>query len=121
MAADEQGAYADMKTVKQLAAQMPSEHLQCRKYGHSWKPLEVEELSAADKRKLKAAYAETLKCSVCGTGRSQLLTKKGELRRNSYQYAKGYQTPKGTGRLSGEARDVLRVTDILRRLSLKAH
>lgn len=49
--------------------------------------------------------------------RAQQLSRRGEVRANQYDYPAGYQTPDGTGRIAGAARDVLRITGVLREVA----
>lgn len=105
--------YADVKVVRALAKDMPDAFLQCRDLGHNWRAQSAAE-APAKARKAGVFYERTLVCPRCDTQRHQQLSRRGQVVSNSYSYPQGYETPQGTGRIAGEARDVLRITGILR-------
>jgi hypothetical protein len=105
--------YADVKVVRALAKDMPDSFIQCRDLGHNWRPQTANETSAKA-RKAGVFYERILVCPRCETQRFQQLSRRGEVIRNSYTYPQGYETPSGTGRIVGQARDVLRITGLLR-------
>lgn len=88
--------------------QLPDKYLLCRDLGHSWRPL-----NAAWDTSLNH-YLRTMRCPRCGTERIQYLSGAGHVLSGHYLYADGYQAPKGSGRLTGEHRDHLRLESVLR-------
>lgn len=90
--------------VGRTVAGMAIDHLQCRDYGHLWRPRNA--------RKIGRIYEQTLVCERCTTERVRHLSARGELLDAHYSYAAGY-TMKGLGRLTGADRDQIRLASIL--------
>lgn len=86
---------------------MPNEHLQCRDFGHSWRPFTAT-WESSDRY-----YEVQLRCARCKTVRIRLVGQRGQLIRSRYDYADGYVV-KGMGRLDGDERDMLRLESVLR-------
>jgi hypothetical protein len=84
---------------------MRVEHLQCRDFGHSWRPFTA--------RQVKHIYEQQLRCSRCHTLRKRLLSMRGEVLSSSYEYADSYVI-KGLGRIVGDEKDHLRLASILK-------
>lgn len=87
---------------------LPSEFLLCRDLGHTWRPYR------AWWDQTERAYQRVLRCGRCKSERVQTLSAQGHPLQGYYNYSDGYQAPKGTGRLVGEDRDVLRLESVLR-------
>lgn len=83
--------------------------LHCRELGHTWKPLTVTFDRSA------GMYDRRLRCPSCRTVRVQLLTDRGHVVTNRYQYPDGYLA-KGVdvGTLN---RDMFRIEAITRFVS----
>lgn len=71
-------------TVDTFAANLGDRVLHCRELGHTWRPLTVS-WDATSK-----AYDRRLRCSSCRTVRVQVVTGKGHVMSNRYEYATGY-------------------------------
>lgn len=83
---------------------MPSEHVHCRDYGHSWAPHSAQRIGKG--------FDQILRCTRCQTHRHRVLDRFGEVITNSYQYAEGYLV-EGLGRLNGTDRGTLRIASIM--------
>jgi hypothetical protein len=70
--------------VESFAASLGDKVLHCRELGHVWRPLTVRWDASAK------AYDRRLRCSSCRTVRVQVLTGKGAIVSNRYEYADGY-------------------------------
>ena len=92
--------------VEDAVAHMQVEHLQCRDFGHSWRPYSARWLPTFNQ------YESQLLCARCKTIRTRFLSRTGGLMDSKYDYADGY-TIKGLGRLTGTDRDVIRLQSIL--------
>lgn len=84
---------------------MSPSQLQCRDFGHSWRPYTVEFIPQ------RRNYLEVLACTRCRSQRMRLLGERGELLGNAYRYSDGYLV-KGLGRLDGDDRDSLRLASL---------
>ena len=71
-------------SVDTFAAGLGDKVLHCRELGHTWRPLTVSWDADA------GAYDRRLRCSSCRTVRVQLVTGKGHVVSNRYDYADGY-------------------------------
>jgi hypothetical protein len=80
-------------------------YLQCRDFGHSWRPYTAVWDSDYN------VYRTALRCTRCHTTRHRDINRRGEQLSNRYDYADGYII-KGSGRLTGEDRDTLRLTSL---------
>lgn len=87
---------------------LPTEYLQCRDFGHLWRPTSVH--YAPEDR----TYTQTMRCGRCQTERDRTLSISGAILSSAYHYASGYSAPEGTGRLGTEGRDHLRLESVLR-------
>jgi hypothetical protein len=90
---------------------MPAQFLQCRDFGHSWRPFKVTQPGPY--------FEQTLRCARCKTQRTRLLSLTGARVSSSYDYADGYQM-KGYGPMTGGDRDHIRLASIMRLLPKKA-
>ena len=84
---------------------MSDSQLQCRDFGHSWRPYTVEYVAQ------RRQYLEALRCSRCRTMRVRLLGERGELLGNRYIYPDGYLAV-GMGRLDSDDRDAVRLASL---------
>lgn len=83
-------------------------HLLCRDMGHMWRPFRAWWDEEAN------GYQRVLRCGRCKTERRQLLSSNGAAVSGYYSYADGYVAPKGTGRVTGETKNRLRLESTLR-------
>lgn len=83
---------------------MRVEHVQCRDFGHSWRPYTAARLRGG-------GYESTLRCSRCRTLRKRTLGNHGQVLASSYEYPEQYIIL-GLGRLVGEEKDHLRLASI---------
>lgn len=116
------GAAPKLKVVKAAepvsemadwAAGLPEEFQECRLMRHLWRPYTVgwEEDSQEWRQKKQ--------CAVCESFRTQWVDAQGYLsafRSTRYEYAEGYQAPKGTGYWDQDAAAVVRLASIQREL-----
>jgi hypothetical protein len=84
-------------------------HLQCRRYGHSWRPWRAEVFTRG------RGYMEAVRCDRCATERTEECDRYGGVVSAHYVYPDGYLV-KGLGRLTGEDRGQLRIAAIRRRV-----
>lgn len=89
------------------ARELRTDFLQCRDFGHSWRPHTARWDNEAH------AYRTQLRCSRCRTIRVRWIGRTGQQLGASYDYADGYMV-KGVGRLTGTDRDALRLASVLR-------
>ena len=97
------------ETLDAAIETMPDTFLQCRDFGHSWRPHTARALA---KRK---GYEQTLRCARCLTERRRWIDSRGEIISSGYEYAEGYLVA-GLGRLTGVDRGHVRVASVLRTL-----
>lgn len=93
-------------SLEQAVTNMELTHVQCRDFGHSWRPYSARWLSAYN------SYESQLLCQRCKTVRTRFLSRTGAQLNSQYDYADGYLV-KGMGRLTGGDRDVIRLASIL--------
>lgn len=86
---------------------MDSNYLQCRDFGHSWRPYTASWLPE------QRCYETQLRCQRCKTLRVRFIGQRGELLRSNYDYTDGYII-KGMGRLTGTERDLVRLESVQR-------
>lgn len=86
---------------------MQDTHLQCRDFGHSWRPFSARWVPE------ERCYESQLRCARCRTIRVRLIGQSGQLLGSHYDYADGYIV-KGMGRLDGDERNMLRLESVLR-------
>lgn len=85
---------------------MNVDFVQCRDFGHSWRPLSARWLEK------QSCYESVLRCTRCGTDRHRWLSSTGTQLSGAYEYADGYLV-KGLGRLTGTDRDMVRLASVL--------
>jgi hypothetical protein len=86
---------------------MALNHIQCRDFGHSWRPYRAWWDAS------EHCYISQLRCSRCRTVRHRYIGQNGQLIAGHYEYADGYLV-KGIGRLTGGDRDHIRLASISR-------
>jgi hypothetical protein len=84
---------------------MRLEHLQCRDFGHAWRPYAAQWLTT------ERCYESRLRCSRCRTQRVRLIGQNGALVSSHYEYADNYLV-KGLGRLDTSDRNELRLASL---------
>lgn len=94
--------------VRSWSAGLPEEFIQCRDFGHLWRPYRAH-FDAANN-----CYERVIRCGRCRTERSQHVGLSGELLSGAYSYPAGYQAPAGSGRLDSGGRAELRLESTLR-------
>jgi len=92
--------------VEAAVKAMDLSHIQCRDFGHSWRPY------TAHWRQQDNAYESQLRCQRCSTIRVRWLSARGEQLSGQYDYPEGYLV-KGLGRLTGHDRDIIRLQSVL--------
>lgn len=92
-------------TISAAIGGMSDNQLQCRDFGHSWRPYTVEWVPQ------HRHYLEALRCTRCRTMRMRLLSDTGELLGNRYVYSDGYLV-QGVGRLEQADRDAMRLASL---------
>jgi hypothetical protein len=102
----QRGQDIHVRDVEKAIRGMDLEYIQCRDFGHSWRPSSARWVNAEN------AYETTLRCARCGTVRTRWLSRTGQQLQSNYEYASGY-TVKGLGRLSGSDRDIVRLASVL--------
>lgn len=100
------GRAPDFQLEAEIKA-MKVDNLQCRDFGHSWRPY------TASWNATERCYETQLRCARCKTMRVRLIGQAGQLLRNNYDYTEGYLI-KGMGRLDTADRDVIRLQSVLR-------
>jgi len=91
--------------LQDAVAKMELAYVQCRDFGHSWRPYSARWLQAYN------SYESQLQCQRCKTVRTRFLSATGSQLSGGYDYADGYLV-KGMGRLTGSDRDVIRLASI---------
>jgi hypothetical protein len=94
------------RDVTKAVQAMDIEHVQCRDFGHSWRPFTAHWVAAEN------AYESQLRCARCQTIRTRWLSKRGAQLSSEYDYPPGYQVT-GLGRLTGTDRDTIRLSSVL--------
>lgn len=95
--------WADREKVEKAAEEWPDKFIQCRIYGHSWRPLTVARHGAG--------YEVTQRCSSCRNQRSQDMDSNGYSSPWRMTYVDNYLL-KDMGRVDGDGRAVLRLAAI---------
>jgi len=104
---------AAVEDVQKAARAWDQDQLECRMYGHSWRPMSARRDHAVNL--IKAVY----ECYRCGTERHQELNgRTGHVYAQWYVYGPDYLM-KGLGRITGDGRDVLRLETITRTFNVK--
>lgn len=105
---------AQVGEVQSATKQWTDGVLQCRMYGHEWQPSR-----AVYNRKGRFFYIERI-CLRCmpeeggfPTTKHEELSERGTVLASWYTYAEGYLT-NGIGRITGDARDELRISTVER-------
>lgn len=96
---------AVVEPTARAIAEIPTDYLQCRDFGHAWQPYTA--------RLAGAEYLSVIRCMRCGTERTRRIGQRGQVLATDYHYADGYQIH-GLGRLTGTDRDMLRLASVQR-------
>jgi len=99
------------RDVAEWAADLPDEYLECRDYGHKFKPWAIrfdEEHNA---------YVRVARCASCKSTRPEWLGLGGSRDKANISYRDGYLAPAGSGRLRMEERNQLRLESVTRQLN----
>jgi hypothetical protein len=96
-----------MPDLDKLIENMPENHLQCRDFGHSWRP------HTATWDPKARCYVTQLRCSRCRTLRERIIDANGQQVTSHYDYPDGYLVH-GLGRLSPGDRNHVRLITVLR-------
>ena len=99
-------AHGSDADVAQAISHMGLEFIQCRDFGHSWRPYSARWVPSDN------CYESQLRCARCKTIRSRFLSRTGSQLSGNYDYPEGYLT-KGLGRLTGTDRDMIRLASVL--------
>jgi hypothetical protein len=99
--------YASMEDVQEVAQNWSDQFLECRTYGHHWRP------QAATYTKDKRAISTVHVCRCDTERRSMLDARTGWVLSVHYVYPDGYTT-KGLGRITGDAKGALRLAGVHR-------
>lgn len=92
-----------VKDVHVAIAKLSRAFMECRDWGHSWRPYTV----GVDQR--SNTFEETLRCSRCYTRRHRLISgRTGSIVKTHYTYREGYLIP-GWGRMSKDDKGELRL------------
>ncbi len=94
-----------------VVEEMSDQHLQCRDYGHSWRPYTA--------RIIPGGYVSVQRCQRCTTLRERTLNKNGHVISSKYDYDAGYQI-KGLGHIYGPEKDAIRLASLLKVLPTDA-
>lgn len=105
-------ADADYSDVKRQASEWPDEYLECRTYGHDWRP------SRATWNPAYRYYLVTQLCPRCLSERRIDMNDRGHVVNQWIDYAEGYLS-KGLGRIVGDGRDALRLATIERTFQVR--
>lgn len=92
-------------TLDDLLGKMETEFVQCRDFGHSWRP-HVARWVGKDN-----CYEVIRRCARCDTERAMLLSSRGQILSSAYDYPQGYQM-KGMGRMTSSDRDHVRLASL---------
>lgn len=104
------------KAVRDFVSSLPDDYLECRQFGHNWKPFTVE--------KGRDTFKVRVICDRCETFVIHTISRRtGDVVKKPYRsYPKDYLAPHGFGRLDGSARSVIRLENVERLLvSLPEH
>ena len=99
--------FENLDYVAEFAQSLPERFLYCREMGHNWRPYSAGLYK-------DGGFERILRCTRCRTRRVQAITSRGVVLTNKYEYADGYQAPKGLGQIVGEGRGLLRLESIKR-------
>lgn len=92
--------------VAHFAEGLSDKFLQCRDFGHSWRPWHARWHD-------EGFYERAFLCHRCKAERWQTLSRFGEVLGGHYRYPDGYQHT-GLGRIVQAGRDALRLESVLR-------
>ena len=93
-------------SIEHAVAQMTFEQLECRDFGHYWKPYTARILGGR-----LGGYEFTLICGRCKTKRYREMGRSGAVVKSKYVYEPGYLIH-GLGQLNREDRDEFRLATV---------
>jgi hypothetical protein len=96
--------FAEVDAVRDYAAGLSFQQLQCRDFGHNWRPHTAT-------RRDDGGFDRVLVCR-CHAQRHQILDSYGRIVGSHYAYPDGYQMPRGSGRISSDDKGILRIASI---------
>lgn len=97
-----------LEHIADFAEGLGDGELMCRRMGqHDFKPF------TAQVNAKSLAIVEVMRCRRCKTKRAQDMTPRGMVVKSNYNHPPGY-LDKGHGRLTGQARGILRVASVMR-------
>lgn len=96
---------ARQRSIEDVIKEMPSAHLNCRDYGHTWRPFTATALKGG-------GWERQLRCASCQTIRRQVLDRSCDVVSSNYRYEEGYLV-KDLGRLTGSDRAAIRYASIM--------
>jgi hypothetical protein len=94
-------------SIEAAVNQMTFEQLECRDFGHSWKPYTARILGGR-----LGGYEFTLICDRCETKRYRQIGRTGALVKSKYDYEPGYLIH-GLGQLTRDDRDEFRLATVV--------
>ena len=95
--------------VEKWAHDLSQNMLECRNYGHSWRPMTAVWIDE------ERVYEEVVRCVRCRSERLKLLDRLGMVVSSQYRYTRGY-LKQGIGRLDPHDRGMLRLEAVQRRM-----
>ena len=104
--------YADEDYVREFAAALNDNYLNCRRYGHTWKPWRVQLIDSEVGR----SYEAITRCPSCKSLATEVLSMSGHQIRRHVKYSEGYLAS-NLGRIAGTGRDVLRLESVTRQFT----
>lgn len=84
---------------------LSTEHVQCRDFGHSWRPRGAVWIPRDN------CFKQTFACARCTTERYRYLNSRGSILSASYDYPEGYQMT-GHGFMTSSDRDRVRLASM---------
>jgi hypothetical protein len=94
------------RRIADAVESMPDTHIECRDFGHSWRPLAATWLDGGNLERV-------LTCARCSTRRYQILDRQGYVLSGHYAYADHYLI-EGIGRMTADDRAAVRLASIQR-------
>lgn len=101
---DQTPQYRVMAHVRLEVQQIPERYLNCRAFGHPWKPYDVEQRPNDPNKR----YVQELLCTRCDTLRAIFMDEDARIKGNAYFYPEGYVL-EGIGRLTADENAYIRL------------
>lgn len=99
---------AKAQDVAVWAQRLKEEYLHCRDFGHTWQPFRA--WWDTDDR----LFVEVIRCRRCKANTTRHLNRSGHVMTRNTSYPDGYLAPDGTGRLTLDNKDSLRLVTVTR-------